>query len=69
MSNPLYEQYGQPQVQYNNPLLQRYLQFKNSFQGDPRQTVQNLLATGQMSQSQFNTLAQQATQLQKMLNL
>lgn len=68
MSNPLYEQYGQ-QIQYNNPLLERYLQFKNNFQGDPRQTVQNLLTTGQMSQYQFNILAQQATQLQKMLNL
>lgn len=70
MSNSLYEQYGQQQMPYSsNPMLQRFMQFRNNFSGDPRQTVQNLISSGQMSQSQFNILAQQATQLQKMLNL
>lgn len=75
MSNSLYEQYGQQQILYSsNPMLQRFMQFRNdffrnNFSRDPRQTVQNLISSGQMSQSQFNILGQQATQLQKMLNL
>lgn len=69
--NSLYEQYGpqQPEQQTGNPMIQRFLQFRNSFSGDPRQTVQNLIASGRLSQSQFNMLAQQATQLQKMFHL
>lgn len=43
-------------------------QFRNSFHGDPRQQVQELLNSGKMSQSQYNQLSQTATQIQKMLN-
>lgn len=53
----------------NTPLLQQFLNFKKGFSGDPKQTVQYLLNSGRMSQAQFNQLANQATQLQKMLNL
>lgn len=69
MSNSLYEQYGPQTPQYGNPMLQKFMQFKNSFSGDPKQTVQNLMASGQMSQQQFDQLAQQATQLQKLFHL
>ena len=68
MSNPLFEQINNNQNSIN-PMLQQFLNFKQSFSGDPKQTVQNLLNTGMMSQQQFNQLAQQATQLQKMFNL
>ena len=67
--NPLFgEPYAQPQNQ-NYPLLQQFLNFKKGFSGDPKQTVQYLLNSGRMSQDQFNRLANQATQIQKMLNL
>lgn len=67
MSNPLFEQLNNNQN--SNSMLQQFLQFKQNFNGDPRQTVQNLLNTGRMSQQQFNQLAQQATQMQKILHL
>lgn len=68
MSNPLFDQLNN-NTSYQNPTLQQFLQFKQTFNGDPKQTVQNLLNTGQMSQQQFNQLAQQAKQLQKVFGL
>lgn len=53
-----------------NPMqkIQMFNQFKNSFQGDPKQQVEQLLKSGQMSQQQFNQLQQQATQFQQLLS-
>lgn len=48
-------------------MIQRLNQFRQSFQGDPKQQVQQLLNTGKMSQSQYNQLSQLATQVQNML--
>ena len=48
-------------------MLSRLNQFRQSFQGDPKQQVQQLLNSGQMSQSQYNQLSQMATQIQNML--
>lgn len=42
-------------------------QFKKSFQGDPREQVQQLLNSGQMTQDQYNQLSQMATEIQEML--
>lgn len=39
-------------------------QFRYTFSGDPKQRVQQLLNSGQMSQEQFQQLSQMATQLQ-----
>lgn len=57
----------------NNPqnggnLLQQFIQFKNSFKGDPKETVENLLKSGQMSQEQFNKLQAMAQSFQSMFN-
>lgn len=48
--------------------IQRFNQFKSTFSGNPQQRVQELLNSGQMTQAQFNQLAQQATQIQKMFS-
>lgn len=48
-------------------LLSRLNQFRQSFQGDPKQQVQQLLNSGKMSQNQYNQLSQMATQIQEML--
>lgn len=48
-------------------ILEKLNSFKQNFQGDPRQQVQELLNSGRMSQSQYNQLSQMATQLQKIL--
>ena len=48
--------------------MQKFNQFKSAFSGNPQQRVQELLNSGQMTQAQFNQLAQQATQIQKMFS-
>ena len=48
-------------------MMQRLNQFRQSFQGDPKQQVQQLLNSGKISQSQYNQLSQMATQIQNML--
>ena len=63
MGNPFYNQ-NQP-TQNPNPMMnmvQQFQQFKANFQGDPRQRVQDLLNSGQMSQQQFNYLSNLAQQ-------
>lgn len=65
MSNPLYQQ--QMNQQPMNNLIQRFQQFKQTFSGDPRQQVQNLLNSGKVSQSQYNQAVQMANQLQRMM--
>jgi hypothetical protein len=37
--------------------------FRKNFRGDPRQEVQNLLNSGQMSQAQFNQYSQFVMQM------
>lgn len=68
MSNPIYDAMGN-RAFGNNPLgmVQQFNQFRRNFTGDPKQTVQNLLNTGRMSQNQFNQLAQMANQFQQLL--
>lgn len=65
MPNPLYNQLGGTNA--NNPMLSRLLQFKNTFSGDPKQMVQNMLNSGRITQAQLNQYAQQANEIYKML--
>ena len=62
MSNALYNQFGRQ----NNPmeqLAQQAREFQKQFKGSPRQEVERLLRTGQMSQSDFNRYSQIAQQV------
>lgn len=62
MSNALYNQFGRQ----NNPmeqLAQQAREFQKQFNRNPRQEVERLLQTGQMSQSQFNQYSQIAQQV------
>ena len=62
MSNSLFDQFGRQ----NNPLeqlAQQAREFQKQFKGNPRQEVERLLQTGQMSQSQFNKYSQIAQQV------
>lgn len=65
MSNPLFQQM-QPQNSMTQ-MLERFKQFRQQFQGDPRQQVQNLLNSGRVTQSQYNQAVQMAQQLQRLL--
>ena len=54
----------------NHPMgkmLSQFNQFRSNYSGDPKQEVQKMLQSGQMSQQQFNQLSQAAAQFQKML--
>ena len=70
MSNPLFNALGSGMPQGNGPMqmIQQFQQFRQQFQGDPKQEVQNLLNSGQMSQQQYNQLQGMATQFQNLLN-
>ena len=68
MSNPLFGMFGGNQMQTNG-FLQRLQQFKQTFTGDPKQRVQDLLNSGKISQQQYNQAVQMAQQMQKMLGI
>jgi hypothetical protein len=68
MANQLFNMLGGQQSM--NPmtnLVNQLNQFRQSFSGDPKQQVQQLLNSGRMSQNQYNQLSQMATQIQNML--
>lgn len=48
--------------------MKMFNQFKSTFNGNPQEEVQKLLNSGRISQEQFNQYAQQATQIQNMMN-
>ena len=62
MANPLFNMMGNQ----SNPmadLIRQARNFKNQFNGNPRQEVERLLQTGRMSQQQFNQFSQIAQQV------
>ena len=70
MSNPLFSMFGGMNSMPNNNmmnLLQQFNQFKQNFNGDPRQQVQQLLNSGKVTQDQYNRAVQMANQLQRMM--
>lgn len=73
MPNPIFQAMGGrmptmpgPMGQFQNMITQ-FNQFRSTFQGDPRAKVQELLNSGQMSQQQYNQLAQAAQAFQSLL--
>lgn len=61
-----------PQNSVNNfgnipQMVSKFNEFYQNFQGNPQQMVQELLNSGKMSQAQFNSLSQQATQFMQFL--
>jgi len=68
MANPLFGMLGGNNASGNmTNLMRQFQQFKNTFQGNPQQQVQQLLNSGRISQDQYNAAVQQAKALQKML--
>ena len=62
MANPLYN----TMANQSNPmtdLVRQAREFRKQFNGNPRQEVERLLQTGQMSQSDFNRFSQIAQQV------
>ena len=67
MSNPLYAQLAGGAMNPMEQMWAEFEKFKASFRGDPRQEVQRLLNSGQITQEQYNQLAQQAQQMARMM--
>lgn len=49
-------------------IIADFLEFKKTLTGNPEQTVKDLLASGRMSQQQFNQLSQMANGLRNILH-
>lgn len=71
MPNSLYNILNQPAVSAQAPLMgnmmqmvNQFQQFKQNFQGDPKQAVMNLVSSGRISQTELQQLQQTAQQLQ-----
>lgn len=70
MSNPLFNMLGgNNQLGNMGGLIQQFQQFKNSFKGDPKQQVQQMFNSGQITQEQYNRAVQQANALQQILKM
>lgn len=70
MANPLFKTLGNTNFAGNNNMvnmLKQFNEFKRTFQGNPKEKVQELLNTGKMSQSQFNQLQEMARQFTDMM--
>lgn len=71
MPNPLFGLLGgnaAPQMPGNIAnMVQQFQRFRSMFSGDPRQQVQQLLNSGQMTQEQYNQLSSMASQIMPLL--
>lgn len=67
--NPLYQQLLMQNMPGNNILtfFQKFQQFRNNFQGDPKQQIEAMLKSGQISQQQYDAAVAQAQQLRQFL--
>lgn len=52
---------------FNQNMVQQFMQFKNNFRGNPKQMVMNMLANGQISNPQLQQVMQMAKQFQSFL--
>ena len=54
----------------NNPMqmIQKLMEFKKNFRGNPQEEVQKMLQSGQITQQQLDRAQQMARQFQQMLN-
>lgn len=58
---------GGPTPNFNQNMVQQFMQFKNNFRGNPKQMVMNMLANGQISNPQLQQVMQMAKQFQGFL--
>ena len=69
MNNPLVG--GMPQMPNGmsnvQQLMQQFNQFRQSFQGNPQQQIQQLMNSGKVSQSAYNAAYQKAQQFMKLM--
>ncbi|ENZ64774.1 hypothetical protein HMPREF1083_02317 [[Clostridium] clostridioforme 90A6] len=49
-------------------MIQKFMEFKKNFRGNPQEEVQKMLQSGQITQQQLDQAQQMARQFQQMLN-
>lgn len=68
MSNPLYNILGNNPMPGNmGALISQLQQFKQTYTGDARAQVQQMLNSGKITQAQYNQAAQLADQLMRVM--
>jgi hypothetical protein len=50
-------------MNFNPNMLMQFMNFRNSFQGNPQQMVQQMLQSGQVTPQQYQNAVQMAQQL------
>ena len=66
--NPLYQQQmTNGGIGNMQNIIKQFQQFKQSFNGDPQQQIQQLLNSGKVSQAQYNKAVQMAQMFQQFL--
>lgn len=68
MANSLFTQFGnQPPNNWLMQIMAQAQDLQKTYEGNPREEVERLLNSGQMSQDQFNKFAQMANQIRAMM--
>ena len=67
--NPLFQMMnaGGPNMGNLNQFRQAFENFKQQFRGDPREQIQRMMQSGQISQEQYNAAVQKAQQIMQIL--
>ena len=64
MNNPMFGGMNMGNIQQ---MIQQFNQFRQAFQGNPQQQIQQMLNSGRISQQDYNNAYQMAQQLQKLM--
>lgn len=69
MNNPLFNALGGMNGLPSNMqnIIQQFNQFKQTFKGDPKAQIQQMLNSGQVTQAQYNQAVQMANALHQMI--
>lgn len=53
----------------NSNVMEQFNRFRQSFHGDPQQTIQQMLNSGRITQAQYNQAVQKANMLKGMFGI
>lgn len=59
----------QAPTQNQSNIFERFMNFKRTFQGDPKAMINQMLASGQISQEQLNNAMTMANQMKSMFGI
>lgn len=67
MSNPIFKALGGGMPGNMAEMVKQFNQFKQTFNGDPKQQIQEMLNSGKISQADYDKAVQMANQFMKMM--